>query len=306
MNTLSNLYNLTNHLGSYKTELFNTFILSFSLIFLYKSFSFYTNKQQISYERKDRALVNARNIFIFIFVVMTFFFWIGEFKTSLLSAAAICSAIIITFKEIILSFFGTLISNQSFQLGDYIEVDGLPGKIINKSFLNTTVLLNDTFQTQELIVPNLVFLNGKFKKLSKIPKAHFVSFSISVDSIAKVFQAAELARIISHDILKQYNPDYEEYFKQIDQVTPYFDIPKSIVNISYEVSDPRKLQFIVSFVCRPSQMSQIKEEILCKYLQAIQINPKVPEVLSPLPINVELPNMLDISVTSALPLPSKN
>lgn len=249
----------------------NTLVLIVFLVIFYKGFSFYTNKQQISYEKKHRALVNTRNILIFTFVILTFFIWIGEIKTSLLSAAAICSAIIITFKEIILSFFGTLISNQSFQLGDYIEVDGLPGKIINKSFLNTTILINDTQQTQELIVPNIVFLNNKFKKLSKIPKAHFVSFAISVDSIDKVFQFSEIAKTLAHDILMKYNPDYEEYFKQIDQITPYFDIPKSIVNIGFEVSDPRKLQFIVSFVCRPSQMTQIKDEILSQYLQKISI-----------------------------------
>lgn len=277
MITFTTLYNFTNHLGTFRNELLNTFMLSILLVVFYKGFSFYTNKQQMSYERKHRALVNTRNVLIFIFVVLTFFIWIGEIKTSLLSAAAICSAIIITFKEIILSFFGTLISNQSFHLGDYIEVDGYPGKIINKSFLNTTILLNDTQQTQELIVPNLTFLNGKFKKLSKIPKAHFVSFAVSVDSIGRVFEAAECARTIAQDILKQYNPDYEEYFKQIDQITPYFDIPKSIVNISYEVSDPRKIQFIVSFVCRPSQMSQIKDEILHTYLQTIQSPPSVIE-----------------------------
>lgn len=269
-------FTFTNHLGTFKNELLNTFMIILFLVVFYKGFSFYTNKQEMSYERKHRALVNTRNILIFIFVVMTFFIWIGEIKTSLLSAAAICSAIIITFKEIILSFFGTLVSNQSFQLGDYIEVDGLPGKIINKSFLNTTILLNDTQQTQELIVPNLVFLNNKFKKLSKIPKAQFVSFAISVDSIDKVFEYSELGRSIAHDILMQYNPDYEEYFKQIDQITPYFDIPKSIVNVSFEVSDARKLQFIISFVCRPSQMSNIKDEILNKYLQTIH-NMKVEE-----------------------------
>lgn len=269
MTTFNSIYNFFNHFGTFRNELLNTFILAIVLVVFYKGFFFYTNKQQMSYERKHRALVNTRNVLIFLFVVLTFFFWIGEIKTSILSAAAICSAIIITFKEIILSFFGTLISNQSFQLGDYIEVDGYPGKIINKSFLNTTVLLNDTHQTQELIVPNLMFLNGKFKKLSKIPKAHFVSFAISVDSMEKVFPCAESARSIALDILQQYNPDYEQYFKQIDQITPYFDIPKSIVNISYEISDPRKLQFVVSFVCRPSQMSQIKDEILHKYLQSI-------------------------------------
>lgn len=269
MTTLSSLFTLTNHLGSFKNELLNTLMLVVFLVVFYKGFSFYTNKQEMSYERKHRALVNTRNILIFIFVVLTFFIWIGEIKTSLLSAAAICSAIIITFKEIILSFFGTLVSNQSFQLGDYIEIDGLPGKIINKSFLNTTVLLNDTQQTQELIVPNLIFLNNKFKKLSKIPKAQFVSFAISVDSIDKVFEFSEIGRTIAHDILMQYNPDYEEYFKQIDQITPYFDIPKSIVSISFEVSDSRKLQFVISFVCRPSQMGQIKDEILHKYLQTI-------------------------------------
>lgn len=284
MTNFATIYSFTNHLGTFRNELLNSFMLSILLFVFYKGFSFYTNKQEMSYERKHRALVNTRNVLIFIFVVLTFFIWIGEIKTSLLSAAAICSAIIITFKEIILSFFGTLISNQSFQLGDYIEVDGLPGKIINKSFLNTTVLLNDTQQTQELIVPNLVFLNNKFKKLSKIPKAHFVSFAIAVDTIDKVYPFAEIARTISQDILKEYNPDYEEYFKQIDQITPYFDIPKSIVNISYEVSDARKLQFVVSFVCRPSQMSQIKDEILHNYLQTIHKLTPVPQPVEDIPV----------------------
>jgi hypothetical protein len=269
MNILNIFYSLTNYFGYFKNELLNTLILIIFLIVFYKGFSFYINKQEISHERKHRSLVNTRNVLSFIFVVLIFFIWIGEIKTSLLSAAAICSAIIITFKEIILSFFGTFISNQSFQLGDYIEIDGFSGKVINKSFLNTTILLNDTQQTQELIVPNLVFLNNKFKKLSKIPKVQFVSFAISVDSIEKIYKFSEIARVLAHDILIKYNPNYEEYFKQIEQITPYFDIPKSIVNIKFEISDPRKLQFIISFVCRPSQMSQIKDEILNQYLQTI-------------------------------------
>lgn len=261
---------ITSHLGTFKNELFNTFMLIILLVSFYKAFSFYTNKQEISYEKKHRALVNARNFFIFSFVVLTFFIWIGEIKTSLLSAAAICSAVIITFKEIILSFFGTLISNQSVQLGDYIEIDGLPGKIINKSFLNTTVLLNDTQQTQELIVPNIIFLTTKFKKLSKIPKVHFVSFSISVDSIDKIHHFSEIARNIAKETIKKYNPDYEEYLKQVDETTPYFDVPDSLVSIGYEVADSKKLQFSVNFICRPSQMAQIKDEILFNYLKAIK------------------------------------
>ena len=260
---------LLNHLGTFKTELFYSLFLVSFLVFFYKTFSFYINKQETSHEKKDRALINARNFLIFIFVILSFFIWIGEIKTSLISAAALGGAIIITYKEIILSFFGTIISNQTFELGDYIEIDGLPGKIINKSFLNTTILLNDTQQTQELIVPNLIFLNNKFKKLSKIPKVQFVSFGISVDNINKIYYYSEIAKNIAKEVLFKHDPSFDDYLKQVDKTTPYFVAPESIVNIGFEVADSRKLQIIVSFVCRPSLMSELKSEILNQYLQKI-------------------------------------
>ncbi len=254
---------------SYVSEIVFTIGLFLVACFAYIFISFYGSKQNLSQEKLHRLKVNTRNIISFIFIVMTVFIWFGELKTSIISAAAICSAVIITFKEVILSFFGTLFSNQNFKIGDYIDVDGTQGKIINRNFLNTTILINDTYQSQELIVPNIIFLTNKVKKLSKIPKLQCFSFDIMCDGLKEVSKNVKKMYEIALPIVEKYNPNYKKYFQEVDEATPYFDIPEKLVMIDYKLGDAKSIFFTIKFLAHPTDGAQIEREITQAYLETL-------------------------------------
>jgi hypothetical protein len=255
------------YIQSITTELISTLIIFVGSLFLYKVVDIFLKKQQHSAEKQHRILVNTRNVLTFIFITGCFFVWIGEVKTSILSAAAICSALIITFKEMILSFFGAILSNKNFQLGDHIEIEGQTGEIINKTFLSTTILLNDTYQTQELMIPNINFLSSKIKKLSKIPKVQFFEFSIAVEKQNEILKEAETLKEIFFDVIAFHNPNYHLYLEKIAESIPYFDNPKNLIDISYDISDPKRYLITLHILCKSSQMTTIKNDIIQRYLR---------------------------------------
>ncbi len=255
---------------TYMSEIVVTIGLFFLACFFYLFISFYGSKQNLSQEKLHRLKVNTRNIISFVFIVLTVFIWFGELKTSIISAAAICSAVIITFKEVILSFFGTLFSNQNFKIGDYIDVDYTKGKIINRNFLNTTILINDTYQSQELIVPNIIFLTNKVKKLSKLSKLQFFSFNIMCENLKTVDASVKKMYELAVPIVEKNNPNYSQYFKEVDEATPYFDIPDNLVSIDYHLGDAKSIYFTVNFLAHPTDGAKIEREITQMYLESIK------------------------------------
>lgn len=257
-----------------KREFIYSFLLSVFFIFIYKTFSLYIKKQNLSSERKYTALINFRNSILFIYVLLLLFIWIGEIKTSILSATALFSAFIITFKEVLLSIIGTLISNQNLDIGDYVEYDNVKGKIVNKTFLNTTILINDTKQIQELVVPNLVFLTSKFKKLSKIPKAHFATINLSTEHLDLIHDFSPLLKQQAELIVKEHNPEYSLYLKSIGEITPHFDAPEELVSITYDLSDPKRYQIIINFISRASKITIITHQIQEKFIEFVANNQK--------------------------------
>lgn len=254
----------------WKSEIFYNLILFVVLATSYKLMGYYFARKYTSHKKEHAARVNARNIHVFIFMAITLFIWIGDIKTSLLSAAAVGAAIIITFRDMILSFVGLIVSNKYFQIGDYIEVDSHAGKVINRSLLNTTLLINNVKQTQEVVIPNTLFLSGKFKTLNKIPKAFFVSFPVSVKEMSSVYRYGLVLEDIALRAVSRDNINYDSYISHLNEIEPYFDPKESAVSIGYALGDPRQLQVIVQLICRPSQSSDIKDQILSEFLQYVE------------------------------------
>lgn len=249
-----------------KGEIITSFVLFVVFWFIYYSGKFLIRKQIRDTEKAHNVVVRYRNILTFMLLLLIAVVWIGELKTSILSAAAIFAAIIITFKEVILSFIGTILSNNNIELGDYVEYDGITGKVINRTFLNTTILINDTNQTQELFVPNLFFITNKIKKTSKIEEAHNVVIPISVTKMDDVYKNSHIAKAVAEDLLKKHYGDLSSFLDDVAKKNAFFTKDEDLVNIAYHLGDNKNIHFSISFVIPTNKGIDIKNKILEKYL----------------------------------------
>lgn len=117
-------------------------------------------------EQARRLLVNLKSALIVLLLLGLFFIWAPEIRTFALSLTAFAVAIILATKELILCVSGTILRTTSgaFGVGDWIEVGGVRGEVLDRTLLSTTLqeLHNDgpvhEFTGRTVVVPNSQFL----------------------------------------------------------------------------------------------------------------------------------------------------
>lgn len=257
-------------------KLFNSnfFASLFSLLIfvsIYTFISFFIKRQNWSREKKRKIGITTRNSIIFIFIITLIFLWGGGIKTLVLSAAAVCAAFFVTFKEVLLSFFGTLSSNRLFSIGDYIEYDGYKGRIIDKNFLNTRIVVLDTHQSKELIFPNMHYITNRIINMSRLGKYQAYSISISVEKTDILYIHAKKGMDIANLILQPFEQDFKTYFSQKSTDNIFFETPPIKPVLTFDLSDNKKPSFKINYISHPLDNSKIEQEILTNYLQFCQL-----------------------------------
>jgi small-conductance mechanosensitive channel len=124
---------LVSYLGNYYTDVIHSVFAFILVLSIYSFLSFFVKNKIESIAQKRRYLVNLRNFSIVLLILIEIFLWSGEIKTFFISAIAIFAAFMVSFKELIMSFIGSLFitSNKLFSLGDIIQVNDIQGKVID-------------------------------------------------------------------------------------------------------------------------------------------------------------------------------
>jgi small-conductance mechanosensitive channel len=175
-------------------------------------------------------------------------------------------ATLIVFKEVILAIIGSVLTNKVFSVGDYIEYDGFKGKIVDKNFFNTRVLICSPFQNKELVFTNMHYITNKIVNLSKFGKFQTYQLQIGVDRIEKVKECSEQALIFSKKALAPHVEKYEKYFNEQKKEQLFFEAPPVEPQITYEIKEAKNLTFTIHYISHPLDQGAIEEEILKEYL----------------------------------------
>ena len=251
----------------------NFFASLFSLVLfisIYTFLSFFIKRQEWSMEKKRRVGISTRNAIIFMFITTLIFLWGGGIKTLVLSAAAVCAAFFVAFKEVLLSFFGTLSSNRLFSIGDYIEYDGYKGRIIDKNFLNTRIVVLDTHQSKELVFPNMHYITNRIINMSRLGKYQAYTLIISVEKIEDLYLHAQKTMEVAQAILEPYEQDFKTYFSQKSTDNIFFETPPIKPVLTFDLSDSKKPSFKINYISHPLDNNKVEQYILTSYLKFCQ------------------------------------
>lgn len=252
------------------SNFFSSIFALFLFVSIYTFLSFFIKRQNWSTEKKRKIGISVRNAIFFIFIITLIFLWGGGIKTLVLSAAAVCAAFFVTFKEVLLSFFGTVSSNRLFSVGDYIEYDGYKGRIIDKNFLNTRIVILDTHQSKELVFPNMHYITNRIINMSRLGKYQAYTISISLDKIDNLYIHAHEAMEIAFSTVEPFEKDFQTYFNQKSNDNIFFETPPIKPVLTFDLSDNKKPSFKINYICHPLDNSKIEQQIFLNYLKFCQ------------------------------------
>lgn len=257
--------------GKNFNEAVGTIILLITFTIVYSLIVFWVKKRNWSIDKKRRRSINARNSLVLLLIISIIFIWSGEIKTMILSITALAAAIIIAFKEMILCFLGSLFitSNKLFSLGEYIEIDGIRGKVIDKNFVYTKIIISEPFQTREMNIPNIFFVTNKMVNLSHYGKFQSYTLKLAVPNFIMVKKYVSIIEKLATEVIGKHQETYSEYFNGKKLTDIFFDIPKNYYSIEYDLADNRNAVIKFHYLAHPLQQEEIEQLILKGYSERI-------------------------------------
>lgn len=130
-------------------------------------------------EEKRRWVVVSRNFTLIFAVFGLAIIWAAQIQTLALSMFAVAAAIVLATKELIMCLSGSLLraSTKQYSVGDYIEVNGLRGRVVDINLLNTLMMQ---------IGPHTLIGQLSGKTVS-FPNSLLLSYSVQRDNVLGMY-----------------------------------------------------------------------------------------------------------------------
>ena len=150
-----------------------------------------------------RWVVSSRNVVLFLILIGLVLIWAPQLRTFALSIAAVAVAIVVATKELILCVSGALVraSTRAFTVGDWIDVGGIRGEVVDHTLLATTL---QEFQPNSFhytgrtaVIPNSLLVTAPVRNLTVVRDYTFHTFALTFEpDLSLDGLEAEVARIV--------------------------------------------------------------------------------------------------------------
>lgn len=205
---------------------------------------FLAKRSNVEAEQRRRTISNLRNSLFFIVLIGLMFIWAPALRTFALSLTAFAVAIILATKEIILCISGSLVkaASRSMRVGNWIEINGMRGEVVDQSLLSTTIqeLGNGTghydFTGRTIILPNSIFLSSPIVNERFFKRYVIHSFHLMTDPLDDV-------ETIERSMIDAVVEEMEEH---IENATRYNALIEKQAGIDIVDLDPRSTLSITS------------------------------------------------------------
>ena len=225
-------------------------------------------------EEKRRWVVVSRN-FTLIFVLFGLaVIWAAQIQTLALSMFAVAAAIVLATKELIMCLSGSLLraSTKQYSVGDYIEVNGLRGRVVDINLLNTLMMqvgpnpLVGQLSGKTVSFPNSLLLSHSVQRDNILGIYVIHTFDIPVpihlDSDAIV---PALARLLE-TLCRPYIAAIERHLEEV-QTQKLFITPAAQPRITRVPNDDKTYHIVVRFASPVQKRLEIQQSLLDEFIR---------------------------------------
>ncbi|WP_337995682.1 mechanosensitive ion channel family protein [Oleispirillum naphthae] len=159
-------------------------------------------REQFISEKHWRILARVKNAAFLLIVVGLFLIWAPSLKTFALSLTAFAVAIIIATKELIMCLSGGVVRvvSNSARVGDWVEIGGVRGQVVNMDLLTVTLqeIHSDgrsyEFTGRLVSIPNAVFLTAPVRNETFYGRYVYHKFTLTFEPGAEIDAMEKLVR----------------------------------------------------------------------------------------------------------------
>lgn len=215
----------------------------------------------------------VKNIATALILLLLFVIWAPEIEKFALSITAVAVAVVIATKELLLCLSGAIWrgASRSFSVGDWIEVAGHSGEVIEETLFSTTLQEVDPrdfeLTGRAIWVPNSLFLSQAVVNHNFRKRFIFHTFTLYWEPVIDAEAAAERIRAAVGGTAAEFSDLAHRYAKVIEKSWgEHFRSPDPRVRI--RTTDLAKLAFEISIFCPRERAAEIEDVALAALFAA--------------------------------------
>lgn len=198
--------------------------------------------------------VYLRNAILVACALTVITLWSSKIAGFAFSVAALTGAILLVSKELLMSVLGHLVltTTRPYRMGDWIEVGGVKGKVVDMEVLSTTVVesvaLHQSVGTT-VTFPNSVLLTTPVRNLSATAPFLVVLYRIVLPLANARIEQAETAALAAAEEVTGPWREAADIALQNYEKRQFIDLPSSKPRVMWESPDGKSLHLLVRFSC---------------------------------------------------------
>lgn len=234
----------------------------------------FSSSKRLPFEVRKRRGINIRNLMILVFLIGVIFIWSKELHSLALTFVAVAFAIAFSFKEVISCANWEIFraGTDAYSVGDYIEVEGIRGAVIDHNFLTTTIQelgpgsRSNRFSGRLISIPNSVFLNSPMINESYMKEYVLHSLTVPLSSTEDWERAEE---ILLEAALSESADCIEGARRHFEAFEHKLKLDVSVVEpvVSIELPQPEIINLVLRFPAPSAKRWSREQAILKRFLR---------------------------------------
>lgn len=215
----------------------------------------------------------VKNVSTALILAMLFVVWAPEVEKFALSITAVAVAVVIATKELLLCVSGAIWrgASRAFSVGDWIEVAGHSGEVIEESLFSTTLQELDPTDFEltgrTIWLPNSQFVTNPVVNQNFRKRFIFHRFTLYWEPVIDAEAAAGRIRAAIDAKAAEFSDLAHRYAKVVEKSWgEHFRSPDPVVRI--RTTEFAKLAFEVSVFCPRAKAAEIEDAALAALLAA--------------------------------------
>lgn len=225
-------------------------------------------------ESKRRFLVASRNITLLLVLFSLAFIWSAQIQTLALSMFAVAAAVVVATKELIMCLSGSILrsATQQYSVGDYIEINGLRGRVVDINLLNTLIMqvgpnpLVGQLAGTTVSFPNSLLLSHPVRRDNILGDYVIHTVEIPVPIHLDSDEAVCRLKAVLEPLCAPYIPAIQRHLENV-QAEKLFITPAARPRVTRVPYDDKAYRIIVRFASPVSKRLEIQQAVMDEFLR---------------------------------------
>jgi hypothetical protein len=226
------------------------------------------NDDEVARQRSN--FVVAKNLILLIAVGTLGAIWASKIAGAALSVAAVAGAILLIAKDFLVNLLGTAILaiSRPYRVGDFIEINGISGCVVDTSMLNTTVAdtpHGNLVTGSTVTFPHVLLLSVPVRNLTATGSYVVKLLSISVTHERAAHMEPLLLKA-AVDTCGGWVESASAHFRMIES-RELLDLPSGSPKVIMDLSSHHHAVLTLRYACKAQDRITVEQLILRRYLE---------------------------------------